>query len=77
MYLFQIFLGSPKERDTSRLKVAFEQSRSSASDLKFDPIAHLFTIINSIILLDTEEDSVLSHILLEIQMIYGRSDVKQ
>lgn len=77
MYLLQIFLWGPKERHTSTLKVGFEQSLSSASDLKFDPIAHLFTIINSIIPLDTEEDSVMNHILLEIQMLYGRSDVKQ
>lgn len=57
-------------------KVRFEQFLSSASDLKFDPIAHHFTTINSIIPLDIEDDSVLKHVLLEIQIHYGRSNVK-
>lgn len=62
--------------EISRFKVGFEQFLSSASDPKFDPIANLFTIINSIIPLDTEEDSVLKHVLLEIQILCGGSDVK-
>lgn len=57
-------------------KVRFEQFLSSASDLEFDPIAHRFTTINSIIPLDIEDDSVLKHVLLEIQIHYGRSNVK-
>lgn len=53
-----------------------EQSLSSASDGKFDPIVHVLTIINSIIFLETEEDSVWNRVLLEIQIPSGRSDVK-
>lgn len=57
--------------------MGFEQSPSSASDVKFDfdPIVHVLTIINSIIRLHTE-DSVLNQVLLEIQIPCGRSDVK-
>lgn len=37
-----------------------------AVSLEFDPIAHFFTIINSIIPLDTEKYSVLKHVLVDI-----------
>ena len=47
---------------------------SSVSELELDLIAHFFTIISSIIPLDTEEDSASEHVQLEIQIAVVSKD---